>query len=1009
MVLAASLFFLPGLTILINAMYFDELVEIYEKERRDRDEFHDLMRFRVREILLVANLFDSFVLERDGALSEQIYGEFFNLNLTTIPRVTCAYTPESAKEKFISFKYDMVIVMAGLDFEGPLELAKIMKFFRPDVPILLLVMNNLSLAGLDTNRIECRTFVDKIFVWNGYSKLFVGMIKYIEDLYNVDSDTQTGLVQVILLVEDSIRYYSRFLPLLYSVVMHQTNILVEEERSVEKNKILRIRWRPKILLATNYEEAWKLFKRYEPFLLTAISDVRYPVNGKEDPEAGFKFIAEARAIKTDLPILLQSSEASNRDKAYAMGAAFADKSSNTLAHDLTTFFQTHLGFGPFIFRMPDGTELSRVEKIDEFETQIRTIPDDSLLYHAKSNHFSTWFLARGERRFARIIRAFTPDDFQNVDEMRDFLLQSLDKFKLNKVKGSIPMLDSSNYDFINSPGHKLVRLGRGSIGGKGRGITFISSLIDNVAFTNLQEKMEIKIPYTAFIGIDEFEKFMHRNKLWGFSWFVMSENDIKKMFLSLPLDPVLVDRLRMYLTTTDKPLAVRSSGLFEDMLMITFSGVYDTYIIPNSSNDLETRLSELCDAIRLIYASLYSESSRQYFDAASYKIEEERMAVIIQELAGNRQGRWYYPIISGTAQSYNYYPIAYLKPEDGLCVSAIGLGCHVVDGMAAFRFSPRYPKLDLAPSEARIDGTQRTFFALDMERSLANLSLGVNSTLECLDISEAEVNEDFAMTASTYNRNDDRLESGVSNTGPRIINFAPVLKYDLFPFAEVIDAVLDVGSKSMGLPVEIEFSIGRENEKLVFYFLQLKPLANNLDKDECDFSVIDPGMCFVISSRSMGNGKDTSVSDIVWVDPKLFSRLETPAIAREIAELNVMLKALNRRYVLAGPGRWGTRDFSLGIPVSFPQISCARVIIETDLPDFSVEASQGSHFFHNLNSMNIGYLAVSAGRNNERIDWEWLNSLPCEKALQFCRWSRTTQPMNIVMDGRKGNTVIFKP
>jgi hypothetical protein len=986
-------------------MYFDDLVEVYNRERRDRDMFHDLMRYRVREILLVASVYDSFVLEQDGALSEQIYGEFFNLHLTTIPRVTCAYTHESAIEKFIDFKYDMVILMAGLDFEGPLDLAGILKLMNPDIPILLLALNNSSLAGMDTNNAECKAVFDKIFVWNGYSKLFVGMIKYIEDLHNVVADTQTGLVQVILLVEDSIRYYSRFLPLLYSVVMNQTEILVKEERSVEKNKILRMRWRPRILLATNYEEAMDLFNLYEPYLLTVISDIRYSINGLEDSEAGFKFLSAAKNRKPDLPILMQSSEASNRDRAYAMGAAFARKNSNTMAYELTEFFKTHLGFGPFVFKMPDGTELSCVEKLDEFEAQIKTIPDECLLYHASSNHFSTWLLARGETRIARVVRKYGPGDYEKPDALRNFILGSLDKIKKDKARGSIPMLDPLKQ---GSADHTLIRLGGGSIGGKGRGLAFISSLIENLAFTNLQEKMEIKLPYTAFIGIDEFEKFMGRNKLWGFTWFTLPEKEIKKMFLSLPLDPALVERLRLFLTTTDKPLAVRSSGLFEDMLMVTFSGVYDTYIIPNANPEPETRLAELCDAIRLTYASLYSELSRQYFDAASYKIEEERMAVIIQELAGTRQGKWYYPIISGTAQSYNYYPVSYLKPDDGLCIAAIGLGCYVVDGRASYRFSPRYPKLDVVSSQARIEGTQRTFFALDMERPVNDLSLGSDTTLECLDISEAEANKDFALTASTFNRDDDRLEGGLGNSGPRIINFAPVLKYDLFPFAEVLDAVLDIGSKSMGIPVEIEFAVSVENEKPVFYFLQLKPLTQNIGKHEADLSVIDPEACFVISSRSMGNGKDTSISDIIWVDPDMFSSLQTTAIAEEIEELNCLLKACGRRYVLVGPGRWGTRDFSLGIPVSFPQISSARVIVETDLPNFSVESSQGSHFFHNLTSMNIGYLAVSQGRNKERIDWEWLAALPCEKKLQSCRWSRADLPLSIVMDGRSGNTVIYK-
>ena len=991
-------------------MYFDDLIEAYYKEHHEQEMFHDLMRYRVHEILLVASLYNSFVIKQDGALAEQIYGEFFSLNLTTIPRVSCAYTPESAREMFCGFKYDMVILMAGLDFDMPLELARAMKAHNPKVPILLLALNNSSLMGLRQSKEEFSAVIDRIFVWNGYSKLFVGMIKYIEDLYNIDSDTKTGLVQVILLVEDSIRYYSRYLPLLYSVVMRQTKILVEEERAIETNKIRRMRWRPKIILATTFEEALGSFERYEPFLLTVISDVRYSVNGAEDPEAGFKLLSTIRARNPEIPVFIQSSETSNRDKAYAMGAAFGDKNSNTLAHDLTAFFQTHLGYGPFVFRMPDGRELSRAKNFDEIEAQIRTNPGESLLYHGAHNHFSTWFMGRGEIGLARILRDHSLDDFDSPAALRDFLLTGLYNMKKSKARGHIPMLDTRNSGSEDSvsPAHKMVRLGDGSIGGKGRGLVFIGSLIENLAFPNLEGKIEIQLPYTAFIGIDAFEKFMDQNGLWGFSWFGMPDSEMRKMFLSMPLDNDLVQRLRLFLNTTNKPLAVRSSGLFEDMLMVPFSGVYDTYIIPNANPDTRIRLSELCDAIRLVYASLYSESARQYFDSASYKIDEERMSVIVQEFAGTQHGRWYYPIISGIAQSYNYYPFSYLEPDDGMCVAALGCGCHVVNGGAAYRFSPRYPKLDITASGSLTDGTQRAFYALDMEHPAGNLLSGADATLRCLDISEAESNIDFAITASTYNRQDDRLEPGIGSKGPRIINFAPILKHDLFPFAEMLDAVLDVGSKSMGLPVEIEFALSMENKMPVFYLLQLKPLIQNMSRQETDLGSLDVGSCFIVSGRSMGNGQDTSISDIIWVEPEAFSNSHTVEIAQEIAGLNSMLKANNRRYVLVGPGRWGTRDFTLGIPVSFPQISFSRVIVETDLPNFRVESSLGSHFFHNVTSMNIGYLSVSRGRDKDHVDWEWLRSLHCEKKLQFCRWSKTARPLNIVMDGRVGNTVIYK-
>ncbi len=986
-------------------MYFNELVASYDRERRERDIFHDLMRYRVREILLVASLYDSFVLESDGALSEQIYGEFFKLNLTTAPRVSCAYTTESAMEMFGTGGYDMVILMAGLDFDTPLALASRMKSIWPDVPVLLLAMNNSSLAGLDSDRPECLDSIDRVFVWNGYSKLFVGMIKYVEDLRNVDNDTRVGMVRVVLLIEDSVRYYSRYLPLLYSVVMKQTQQLVEEERSIETYKILRMRGRPKVLLATSYEEAAALYERYEPYLLTVISDVRYLKDGEEDPEAGFHFLAMTKERKPDLPVLIQSSEPGNRDKAYALGASFADKNSNTLARELGLFFQAQLGFGPFVFRNPEGEEISRARNMQEFGDQIRVIPPESLLYHAVRNHFSAWLMARGEVRFARIIRNYLPEDFSGPSELRDFVCRALDDLQRGKSRGVIPGVGALSAD------RGLARLGGGSVGGKGRGLAFIKSLIDNLAFPTARNGVDIRLPYTAFIGIDEFERFMDQHGLWGFSWYAAPETEVRKAFLARPLDHDLVLRLRAFLATTDKPLAVRSSGLFEDMLMVPFSGVYDTFLIPNADADPERRLAQLCDAIRLIYASLYSESSRSYFDAAGYKIEEERMAVVVQELVGKRHGRWYYPLIAGTAQSYNYYPISYLKPDDGLCVAALGLGSYVVEGGEAHRFCPRYPKLDVVAPGRGAGGTQRWFLALDMERSDFDLSAGEEATLSRLDLSEAEGDSGFGMIASTWSVEDDRLEPGVSTRGPRIVDFAPVLKYETFQFAAVVDAVLEVCAKSMGLPVEVEYAVSEDGPDglPVFYLLQIKPMIQRSDKVSVDLGTLVRGECLVASERCMGNGRVRGVHDVVYVDPALWNRAETEAMAAEIAALNESLKAEGRSYALIGPGRWGTRDHWLGVPVSFAQISCAKAIVEADLPDFSVDSSLGSHFFHNVTAMNIGYFSAAAGSASSFVDWDALGRLPAVTRTAHCVHARTEAELDISMDGRLGHGVIRVP
>jgi hypothetical protein len=983
-------------------MYFNELIASYDRERRERDIFHDLMRYRVREILLVASLYDSFVLESDGALSDQIYGEFFKLNLTTAPRVSCAYTPESAIEMYKAGSFDMVILMAGIDFEVPLELAGKLKEVWPEIPILLLAMNNPSLGGLDEHRKACDDSIDRVFVWNGYSKLFVGMIKYVEDLHNVENDARVGMVRVVLLIEDSVRYYSRYLPLLYSVVMKQTQQLVEEEKSIETYKILRMRGRPKVLLATSYEEAMALYERFEPYILTVISDVRFQNGGKEDAEAGFKFLSMARERKPDLPVLIQSSESDNREKAYALGASFADKNTNTLGYELTQFFQAQLGFGPFVFRNQDGEELARARNMDEFEKHMRNVPAETLLFHAERNHFSAWLMARGEIRFARIIRNYMPEDFASPAELRDFLCRALDDLRRGKSKGLIPATGSISGD------RGLARLGGGSVGGKGRGLAFIKSLIDNLAFPKVKNGMDIRLPFTAFIGIDEFERFMDQHQLWGFAWYAAPAGEVRKAFLARPLDPELVGRLRAFLATTDKPLAVRSSGLFEDMLMVPFSGVYDTFLIPNAHPDPEKRLSQLCDAIRLIYASLYSESARSYFDAASYKIEEERMAVVVQELVGKRRGRWYYPLVAGTAQSYNYYPISYLKPDDGLCVAALGLGPYVVEGGEAHRFCPRYPKLDVVAPGRSINGTQRWFYALDMERVDFDLSGGEEATLSRLDISDAESDPGFSKVASTWSIEDDRLEPGISARGPRIIDFAPILKYEAFPFAEVIDAVLEVGSSSMGIPVEIEYAVSEDgvDGAPVFYLLQIKPLIQRSDKVRVDLGSIVKGECLVASDRCMGNGRIHDIHDIIYIDPERWNRAETREMAAEIAAFNDRLKEEGRGFALIGPGRWGTRDHWLGVPVTFAQISNAKAIVEADLHDFRVDSSLGSHFFHNVTAMNIGYFSAAYGSVSSFVDWSALASLPVQARSAHCVHVRIDAEVDIAMDGRHGHGII---
>ncbi len=986
-------------------MYFNELVSAYDRQRRERNIYHDLMRDRVREVLLVGSLYDSFVVESDGVLTEQIYGEYFKLNLNTIPRVTCAYTEESALDLFREGRFDLVIIMASLDFDMPLRLAALMRSIWPDIPLLLMVTNNSSLAMLDMERPELSAF-NRIFVWNGYSKLFVGMIKYIEDWRNVEADTRACEVRVILLIEDSVRYYSRYLPVLYKVVLRQTQALVEEEHITETYKLMSIRARPKILLASTYEEALRIFETYKPYLLTVITDIRFNRNGACDENAGFDFVRFAKQELPDLPVLVQSSEPNIREKAFAVGASFIDKNSESLEMELASFLQTNLGFGNFIFRLPDGKEISRARNMSEFVQKLNEIPIESLLYHAEHNHFSAWLMARGEIHVAKILRPYKITDFSSPVQLRQFIVRMIDQIRSTRSRGMVPYFDPEMVEYQRY----LCKIADGSVGGKGRGLIFIHSLLENLDFSQYIQGVRVSMPNTVFVGIDEFEHFLELNGLWAWAYYGDSASEVRKVFVEKSLTIQLKDRLRQFLAVSTKPLAVRSSGLFEDMLMVPFSGVYDTYILPNNHPDPEVRLKQLCDAIKLIYASLFSKEARAYFEAANYNLEEERMAVVIQELVGSPHGGYFYPHAAGVAQSYNYYPVSYVKPEDGLCIAALGLGTYVVGGGSAYRFCPKYPKLDVLSPDHALESTQRYFHALSLEDEAPDLLKGEMASLLELPVSAAEKDRYFPMLASTWDSADQRFVPGVQAKGSRVIDFANMLKYDAYPFAKAIEVVLDVASKSMGTPVEIEYAFNFDagREEPVLYLLQLKPLIHIEDRIEIDPASILPEVCFILSRNCMGNGRDVSIRNIIWVDPRTFDRSETLEIAAEIDELDAIARQESFNYLLIGPGRWGTRDRWLGIPVSFSQISHAKAIVEADLPGFAVESSQGSHFFHNLTTMRIKYIKVTQSSADNFVDWEWLYQMPTRIRTKHCALTELESPMDLRFDGRSGIGAVIK-
>ncbi len=738
-----------------------------------------------------------------------------------------------------------------------------------------------------------------------------------------------------------------------------------------------------------------------------ITDVRFPRAGKPDPEAGFAFLEMAKSRIASLPVMIQSSEEGVRGRAFALGAAFADKGSESLEHELAAFLNESLGFGPFLFRMPDGAPVAEARDIAEFMGLLEEVPEECLVFHASRNHFSTWLTARGELRFAEMLKPYKIGDFGTTGAMRDFIVRVLGQARKERSRGAIADYDEASCRDDNC----MSRLGSGSVGGKGRGLIFIKGLVENVDFSRYVEGLDVKVPRTAFIGIDEFELFLESNGLWSYAFYEAgrADEELRSRFLETGLPSALVERLERFAWATEGPLAVRSSGLFEDMLQVPFSGIYETYLIPNSHPDRAARGRQLARAVLLIYASLFARKTRDYFELAGYALEEERMGVVVQELVGTRRGRWHYPHVSGTAQSRNYYPVSYLKPEDGLCVAALGLGSYVAGGGPAYRFCPKYPKLDIVPPASLRDCSQRVFRALDMEDDEPDILSGDEAALRELDIGEAEADPSFGLLASTWDAGDERLVPGLSARGPRVVDLANILKHGALPFAEAIDMVLDMGSRSMGTPVEIEYALNLDEPsgRPALYVLQLKPLIRGDGKAAVDLGGVPREECFILSERSMGNGRDATISDLVWVDPRLFDRSETLAIAAEIEELDREMRALGRRYVLVGPGRWGTRDRRLGVPVSFAQISMARAIVEADLPDFHVDSSLGSHFFHNVTSMSIGYFTVPWG-GASFVDWAWLYSFAPARRTAHCARTLLPAPMEILMDGRGSRAAIRK-
>lgn len=990
--------------------------------------FHTLMPFKVREILLVSSLYDAFIIEEEGLISEMVVGEYGQLHLSSPPRVTRVSSGKNALSKVERNKYDLVITMSKNIGMDPFEFGKKIKKIYPDLPVILLATETSDLNLIQQK--EGKTGVDKAFFWNGDSSLFLAIIKYIEDKINVCFDTVTSNVQVIIMLEDSIRDYSMFLPIIYTEIVQQTERSISEDLN-EMQRLVRRRGRPKILLAETFEEGMKVYEQYKDYLLGMISDVRFKQNGKDDPNAGYNFIQLVKKEKPYIPILMQSTDPENRKKAENIGAHFLDKTSPTLLQDFQHFLLDHLGFGDFIFLLPSKkisdetknitenishcatSEIGRASNMKEFEQSLQKVPLESIKFHANRNDFSNWLMARGEFKLAMELRPRKVSDFTSLDEMRKHLVDVFNETRRKKQLGVITDFSQQKFEFDSS----FTRIGGESLGGKGRGIAFIRSLLARYNFEKKYKNITITVPSTVVIGTEEFDKFIAENDLHKFvNEENISDSEIAQAFLKGSLSKELKAKLAHLLQHFTSPLAIRSSGILEDSSNHPFAGLYATYMLPNKHKDDKVRLKQLCQAIKLVHASVFYKDARVYIQSTASKIEEEKMAVIVQELVGREYRGRFYPTFSGVIQSYNFYPVSHQTYEDGITSVAMGLGKTVVGGERVLRFSPRYPNIipDFSTTESILENSQRNLYALNTAEKDFKLSEKDDSTLIKLNINDIENDGTLRFIASTYDRNDGMIRDGMDGQGSRLITFAGILKYDVFPLASLLQDIMDVGQKGMGRPVEIEFAVTfdeKHKNHAMFSILQIRPLVISHEHYEIAWDKNEENRedVFIRSDQALGNGVIDTIKDIVYVPPKSFDSSKTIEIADEVGIINKTLVTSSSPFILIGPGRWGTQDRWLGIPVRWSQISGVRVMVETALKKFNIKPSQGTHFFQNIISREIGYINTTFDSQESFIDWEWLENQKTQKELKFIRHIRLSNPLVIKLDGRYGRALVMKP
>lgn len=979
-----------------------KLNQLYFKDTQ----FVNLMTKRIFNVLLVANPYDAFMLEDDGRIDEKIFNEYMSLSLRYPPRFTQVSTEEDTWKQLGNTMFDLVICMPGTDNSDTFDIARQIKERYPHIP--LVVLTPFSHGIRERMEHEDLSIFEYVFCWLGNTDLLVSIIKLLEDKMNLEHDIKEVGVQMILLVEDSIRFYSSVLPNLYKFVLRQSQEFATEALN-EHQRTLRMRGRPKIVLARNYEEAMELYNKYQDNILGIVSDARFPHGGEIDPKAGLTFLTEVRSRNPFVPLILESAEESNREFTQHVNAVFIDKNSKKMNIDLREAVAENFGFGDFIFRNPHTKEeVARVHNLKELQNVVFSIPAESFLYHISRNHISRWLYSRAIFPVAEFLKQITWESLKDIDAHREIIFEAIVKYRKMKNQGVVAVFQRDRFDRYSN----FARIGDGSLGGKGRGLAFIDNMVKRHAEFDEFENAQVVIPKTVVLCTDIFDEFMDTNNLYQLALSDASDDEILRHFLRAKLPDRLVEDFFAFFDVVKSPIAIRSSSLLEDSHYQPFAGIYSTYMIPYLSDKYEM-LRMLSDAIKGVYASVYYKDSKAYMQATSNVIDQEKMAVILQEVVGTQYGDRYYPSISGVARSVNYYPINDEQAEEGTVNLALGLGKYIVDGGLTLRVCPYHPDKVLQTSEMEmaLRETQTRFYALDLKNMGQNFSLDDGFNLLKLPVKEAEADGSLNYIASTYDPYDMVIRDGIYPGGRKVITFANILQHDVFPLPRILQLVQKYGQGEMRRPVEIEFAVNfnAKEKNGTFYLLQIRPMVDMKADLAEDLNLIPSEQILLRSENALGQGVMDDIQDVIYVKTDGYSASNNQLIAYDIEKLNRRFLDEGKHYVLVGPGRWGSSDTWLGIPVKWPNISAARVIVEAGLTNYRVDPSQGTHFFQNLTSFGVGYFTINAYINDGIYNQELLNSMPAVEETKFLRWVHFDKPLTVKMNGKKKVGVVQLP